>query len=135
MKYEEYNKRTDCLFEDNKKIWETDKRFRYIWGHVVTFNGQIKFYTDLNNNIVSEIEFKETTIHGIRGKLWYVDNVLVGFTRDTDNKYCTCLGLGVRNDTDGDYWIKGISESLKILQEEAEAKKIEAANFWSAITI
>ena len=120
----ELNESYTLLFCGIHRAWEDDKTIRYIWGNVLAENGMLKYYINDSKEIIGEITYYNKTIAGFQGRLWYVNNCLVGFTRDIDNKYVVPQSLGI-DDCDMGYYIKGISESLKIL--EAEKRQSEEA--------
>lgn len=129
----ELNTEYNCLFGETKRGWEFNKNIKYVWGNVLSYDNFPAFYIDDNKNIIGVIDYKETTIKGFQGKMWYVDNIIVGFTRDSDNKYVTCQGLGLGQNMYGGYFIKGISESLKIIdskKSQQQQKKQSAAEFF-----
>ena len=118
----ELNQEITTLFDGVEKEWEHNPRIHYVWGNVLSLDGVPFYYINDNKDIIGQIDYRDVTIKGFVGKLWYLNDVIVGFTRDSDNKYVTCKGLGLGNDMDSGYYIKGISESLKILEEQRQHK-------------
>lgn len=117
MTIQELNESYTLLFGGVHRVWEDVVSIRYIWGNVLEEAGELKYYINDSKEITGVITSYTQNIAGFQGRMWYVNNILVGFTRDSDNKYVVPAALGI-NDTDAGYYIKGISESLKIIADE-----------------